>query len=39
MNGFIVLIIVVSALALFDVLALQFGVDSRIDPFDPRRSR
>jgi hypothetical protein len=38
MSALVVLFIIVSALALFDALAIQFGVDSRIDPIEPRRS-
>ena len=30
--------IIIAALAVFDVLAVRFGVDSRIDSTDPRRS-
>ena len=38
MPALVVLFIIVAALALFGAMAIQFGVDSRIDPFDPRRS-
>ncbi len=38
MSGLIVLFIIVSAATLFAALAVQFGVDSRIDSIDPRRT-
>jgi hypothetical protein len=38
MSGLIVLFIIVAALILFDVLAIQFGTDSRPDPSDRRHS-
>ena len=38
MSALIVLIIIVAALSLFGAMAIQFGVDSRIDSIDPRRS-
>jgi len=38
MDTFIMLIAVIAALALFGALAARFGVDSRVDSTDPRRS-
>jgi hypothetical protein len=36
-EGLLALGTIILALALFDVLALRFGVDSRYDSTDPRR--
>ena len=38
MDGFIILVAAFAALVLFAVLAVQYGVDSRVDSTDPRRS-
>ena len=38
MDVFIMLVAAFAALALFAALAVQYGVDSRIDSTDPRRS-
>lgn len=38
MPALVALLIIVGMLSLFGALAIQFGVDSRIDPRDPRRS-
>ena len=38
MVGFIILVVMVAALAVFAALADRYGVDSRIDSTDPRRS-
>jgi hypothetical protein len=38
MPALVVLFIIVAALSLFGAMAVQFGVDSRIDSIDPRRS-
>jgi hypothetical protein len=38
MGALVFLIIVVAALVLFDALAVRYGVDSRIESDDPRRS-
>ena len=38
MGPLIIFAIFVAAIAVFDVLAFRFGVDSRIDSPDPRRS-
>ena len=38
MDGFIILVALFAALVLFAALAVQFGVDSRVDSIDPRRS-
>ncbi len=37
MEGLLILGSIISALAVFDVLALKFGVDSRYDSTDPRQ--
>ena len=37
MGALVIFAIVIAAIAIFDVLALRFGVDSRIDSLDPRR--
>jgi hypothetical protein len=36
MGALVIFAIVIAAIAIFDVLALRFGVDSRIDSLDPR---
>ena len=38
MDVFIMLVAAFAALVLFAVLAVQYGVDSRLDSTDPRRS-
>ena len=38
MDAFIILAAAIGALVLFAVLSLRYGVDSRIDSADPRRS-
>jgi len=38
MDGFIILFAAVAALALFGMLAVGYGVDSRIESVDSRRS-
>jgi hypothetical protein len=38
MDGFIILVAAFAALVLFAVAATQYGVDSRSDSTDPRRS-
>jgi hypothetical protein len=38
MDGFIILVTAFAALVLFAVLAVQYGVDSRVESTDPRRS-
>ena len=38
MATLVIFAILIAALAVFDVLALRFGVDSRQDSTDPRRS-
>jgi hypothetical protein len=38
MGALIIFAVVIAAIAVFDVLAFRFGVDSRIDSPDPRRS-
>ncbi len=38
MVGLLILFIIVAAPAVFDALAARYGVDSRIDSTDPRRS-
>jgi hypothetical protein len=38
MDGFIILVAAFAALVLFAGLAVRYGVDSRIDSTDPRRS-
>jgi hypothetical protein len=38
MGTLIIFAVIVAALVVFDVLAVRFGVDSRIDSTDPRRS-
>ena len=38
MDGFIIFVVAVAALAVFAALAVRYGVDSRIDSTDPRRS-
>ena len=38
MDGFIIFYVAFAALAMFAALAVGFGVDSRIDSTDPRRS-
>ena len=38
MGALIIFAIVIAALVAFNALALRFGVDSRIDSTDPRRS-
>ena len=38
MDGFIILVTAFAALVLFAVLAIQYGVDSRVKSTDPRHS-
>ena len=38
MAALIILLIVIVALVVFDIVALRFGVDSRDESSDPRRS-
>jgi hypothetical protein len=38
MDGFVILVAAFAALVLFATLAVRYGVDSRIDSVDPRRS-
>ena len=38
MDGFVILVAAFAALVLFATLAVRYGVDSRIDSNDPRRS-
>ena len=38
MDGFIILVAASAAIVLFAGLAVRFGVDSRIESTDPRRS-
>jgi hypothetical protein len=38
MDGFIILVAAFAALVLFAALAVRYGVDSRIESTDPRRS-
>ena len=38
MDAFIMLVAAIAALVLFAALAVQYGVDSRDDSTDPRRS-
>ena len=38
MDGFVILVAVFAALVLFAMLAVRYGVDSRVDSIDPRRS-
>jgi hypothetical protein len=38
MDVFIILVAAFAVLALFAVLAVKYGVDSRVDSTDPRRS-
>ena len=38
MDGFIILVTAFAALVLFALLAVRYGVDSRVDSPDPRRS-
>jgi len=38
MGALIIFAVVIAAIAVFDVLAFRFGVDSRIDSPDSRRS-
>ena len=38
MGALVIFALVIAAIAVFDLLALRFGVDSRIDSPDPRRS-
>ena len=38
MDGFIILVAAFAALVLFAVAATRYGVDSRLDSIDPRRS-
>ena len=38
MGALVLFALVIAAIAVFDLLAFRFGVDSRIDPTDPRRS-
>jgi hypothetical protein len=36
MGALIIFAVVIAALAVFDVLAIRFGTDSRVDSLDPR---
>jgi hypothetical protein len=36
MAAFVIFAVVTAAIAVFDVLAFRYGVDSRIDSIDPR---
>jgi len=38
MDGFIILVAAFAALVLFAALAVRYGVDSRVESTDPRRS-
>jgi len=38
MDGFVILVAAFAALVLFATLAVRYGVDSRTDSTDPRRS-
>jgi len=38
MATLVIFAVIVAAIAAFDLLALRFGVDSRVDSQDPRRS-
>ena len=38
MDGFIILVAAFAALVLFAAIAVEYGVDSRVDSTDPRRS-
>ena len=38
MDGFVILVAAFAALVLFAALAVRYGVDSRVDSIDPRRS-
>ena len=38
MGALVLFALVIAAIAVFDLLAFRFGVDSRIDSTDPRRS-
>ena len=38
MGASIIIAVVIVAIAAFGILAERFGVDSRVDSFDPRRS-
>jgi len=38
MDGFVILVAAFAALVLFAALAVRYGVDSRIESTDPRRS-
>ena len=36
MGALIIFAVVIAAIAVFEILALRFGVDSRVDSLDPR---
>jgi hypothetical protein len=36
MGALIIFAVVITAIAVFDILAVRFGVDSRVDSLDPR---
>jgi hypothetical protein len=36
MGALVIFAIVIAAIVVFDMLALRFGVDSRVDSLDPR---
>jgi hypothetical protein len=36
MGALIIFTVVIAAIAVFDILAVRFGVDSRVDSLDPR---
>jgi hypothetical protein len=38
MATLVILAVIVAVIAMFDVVAFRFGVDSRVDSQDPRRS-
>ena len=36
MGALVIFAVVIAAIAVFDILAVRFGVDSRVDSLDPR---